>query len=80
MSNCDNCGYDDFWYPSWRKRKDDRGNNVLWWVCGSCRRAIQGLPAPEPEPRRRWDIFPPVAIVSAATVLVSVILAVGAHW
>ncbi len=76
MSVCTGCHSDDI-YGS---RKERRNKQDLHWLCLDCYRRLAGIALPEPEPRRRWDIFPPVAIVSAAAVLMSVILAVGAHW
>jgi hypothetical protein len=72
MSRCEKCGIDSIY--GLKKR-----HTVLLWLCTQCRDQMLGIPAPI-EFHRRWDILPPTAIAAITAIVISVILAIGAHW
>ena len=80
MSVCDGCGHDNIYGSRQDRRDKARHVHTLMWLCAICRARLLDLPIREPEARRSWALIPSVSVVSLAAVLISVILAIGAHW
>jgi len=76
VSVCDGCGADDIF----GKRAERQSRQDLVWLCRPCRQALLGQEREMPASRDPLDYLPLVRIAAAVLVIVSAILAAGAHW
>ena len=77
MSVCEGCNADDIY----GKRAERRTRpHSLVWLCRSCKRSLYGQPLQVAVRRDPLDYLPLAKLAAAVSVVVSVILAIGARW